>query len=67
MEFGCLSRRVTNIHITHKRGGIIKYLRCSLDEYTKPDAIDSSPGANILKRILRGVSEVYVLSKQRHS
>ena len=55
-----LSGRVTSISITHGRDGIISYLRSKLDEATISDAMDSSLEADILKKISKDISEMYV-------
>ena len=55
-----LSRRVTTIRITPRRNDIISYLHNRLDEDIRPDAMDSSLKADILKKISQDISEVYV-------
>ena len=55
-----LPRKVATIHITPRRGDIIRYLRSKLDEDTTPDAMDSSLEADILKKIPEDISEMYV-------
>ena len=52
---GCLSRRDTLL----LRGGVIRYLRGSLDANTTRDVMDNSLEANILKKIPKCVSEMY--------
>ena len=56
----CLSGRATTIHITSKRGDVIRYLRTRLNEDTNPDAMDSSLEADILEKIPEDISEMYV-------
>ena len=55
-----LPRRVATIHITPRRGDIIRYLRSRLDEDTTPDAMDSRLEEDILKKIPEDISEMYV-------
>ena len=55
-----LPGRVATIHITPRRGDIIRYLRSRLDEDTTPDAMDSRLEADILKKIPEDISEMYV-------
>ena len=55
-----LSRRVTTIEISPRRGDVTRYLRARLSEDTAPDAMDSSLEADILKKIPEDISEVYV-------
>ena len=57
-----LAGRVTGVSITTRRDDIISYLRSRLDEDTIPDAMDSSLGADILKKIPDNISEMYVRS-----
>jgi len=53
-----LSGRVMTIHITPRRNDIISYLHIRLDEDTRPDAMDSSLRADILKKIPEDISEM---------
>jgi len=53
-----LSGRVLTIHITPRRNDIISYLHIRLDEDTRPDAMDSSLRADILKKIPEDISEM---------
>ena len=55
-----LAGRVTSVSITPRRDDIISYLHNRLDEDTIPDAMDSSLGADILKKIPDDISEMYV-------
>jgi len=55
-----ISRKVTTIPITPKRGDVIGYLRARLNEDTNPDAMDGSLEADILKKIPEDVSEMCV-------
>ena len=55
-----LPGRVTSISITPRQEDIISYLHSRLDEDTTPDAMDSSLEADILKKILKDISEMYV-------
>ena len=55
-----LSRRVRTLRITPRRHDIIGYLQNRLDEDTKPDEMDDSLKADILKKIPEDVSEMYV-------
>ena len=55
-----LAGRVTDICITPRGDDIISYLHSRLDEDTLPDAMDSSLKADILKKIPRDISEMYV-------
>ena len=48
------------IIIIIKTNIIIKYLRPRLEEDTTPDAIDSSLEADILNKIPKDISEMYV-------
>ena len=52
------SGRVTAIHITPKRQDIINYLHAKLDEDTRPDAMDSSLKADILRKLPQDISEM---------
>ena len=53
-----LSGRVITIRITPRRNDIIGYLHNRLDEDTRPDAMDSSLKADILKKIPDDISEM---------
>jgi len=53
-----LSGRVMTIRITPRRNDIISYLHTRLDEDTRPDAMDSSLRADILKKIPQDISEM---------
>ena len=53
-----LSGRVMAIRITPGRNDIINYLHARLDEDTRPDAMDSSLKADILKKIPEDISEM---------
>ena len=53
-----LSGRVVTVRITPRKLDIISYLHTRLDEDTKPDAMDNSLKADILKRIPEDISEV---------
>ena len=53
-----LSGRVMTVLITPRKHDIISYLHAKLDEDTKPDAMDNSLKANILKKIPQDVSEM---------
>jgi len=55
-----LSRRVTSIAITPKKGDVIGYLRTRLKEDTNPDAMDIALEADILRKIPEDISEMYV-------
>ena len=55
-----LSGRVTTLSISPKRDDIIRYLHERLKEDATPDAMNSSLEAEILKKIPRDVSEMYV-------
>ena len=55
-----LTRRITSISISPKRDDIIGYLQSKLDEDTNPDAMNSSLEADIMKKIPKDVSEMYV-------
>ena len=55
-----LPGRVATITITPRRGDIIGYLRTRLKEDTDPDAMDSSLEADILRKIPKDISEMYV-------
>jgi len=46
------------IRITPRRNDIISYLHTRLDEDTRPDAIDSSLKADILRKIPDDISEM---------
>ena len=53
-----LSGRVTTMHITPKRQDFISYLHTRLDEDPRPDAMDSSLKADILRKIPEDISEM---------
>ena len=53
-----LPGRVMTIRITPRRHDIINYLHTRLDEDTRPDAMDDSLKADILKKIPEDISEV---------
>ena len=53
-----LSGRVMTVLITPRKHDIISYLHAKLDEDTRPDAMDNSLKANILKKIPQDVSEM---------
>ena len=55
-----LPGRVTSVSITPRRNDIISYLHSRLDEDTISDAMDSSLEADILKKIPKEISEMYV-------
>ena len=55
-----LAGRVTSLSISTKRDDIIRYLHSRLEEDIIPDAMDSSLEAEILKKIPKDVSEMYV-------
>ena len=55
-----LARRVMAIRITPRRNDIISYLHNRLCEDIRPDAMDSSLKADILKKIPQDISEMYV-------
>jgi len=55
-----LSGRVITVHITPRRRDIIGYLHTRLDEDTRPDAMDSTLKADILKKIPQDISEMWV-------
>ena len=55
-----LSGRVTSLSISTKRDDIIRYLHSRLEEDTIPDAMESSLEADILKKIPKDISEMYV-------
>ena len=55
-----LSGRVATIAITPRGNDVIGYLRARLKEDTNPDAMDSSLGADILRKIPEDISEMYV-------
>ena len=57
-----LAGRVTLVSITTRRDDIISYLHSRLDEDTTSDAMDSSLRADILKKIPKDISEMYVQS-----
>ena len=70
-----LSGRVTSLSISPKKIDVVRYLHARLTEDTIPDAMDSSLGADILKKIPEEVSEMHVeatpgkllkLSSNRH-
>ena len=56
----CLAGRVTSLRISTKRDDITRYLHSKLEDDTTPDAMNSSLGAEILKKIPEEVSEMYV-------
>ena len=53
-----LSGRVITIRITPRRLDIISYLHTRLDEDTRPDAMDNSLKADILRKIPEDISEM---------
>ena len=53
-----LSGRVMAIRITPRRNDIISYLHNRLDEDIRPDAMDSSLKADILRKIPQDISEM---------
>jgi len=53
---GRLSRKVTTIPTSPKRGDIIRYLHTRLDEDTNPDNMDGGLEADILKKIPGDIS-----------
>ena len=53
-----LSGRVITIRITPRRHDIISYLHNRLDEDIRPDAMDNSLKADILKKIPQDISEM---------
>ena len=55
-----LSGRVTAIAITPRRDDVIRYLRARLSEDTNPDAMDTSLGTDILKKIPEDISQMCV-------
>jgi len=55
-----LAGRVTTLPISSKRDDIVRYFHSRLEEDTVPDAMDSSLEAEILRKILEDVSEMYV-------
>ena len=55
-----LPGKIATIAIIPKRGDIIGYLRTRLKEDTDPDAMDSSLEAEILRKIPKDISEMYV-------
>ena len=52
--------KIATIAIIPRRGDIIGYLRTRLKEDTDPDAMDSSLEADILRKIPKDISEMYV-------
>jgi len=56
--------RVRVLRITPRRHDIIGYLHTRLDEDTKPDEMDDSLKADILKKIPEDVSEMYVAPEE---
>ena len=56
----CLPGRVTSLSISTKRDDIIRYLHSRLEEDITPDAMSSSLKAEILKKIPKDFSEMYV-------
>jgi len=55
-----LSGRVATILITPRRDDVIRYLHKRIADDTTPDAMDTRLEADILKRILDNISEMYV-------
>ena len=53
-----LSGKVMTVLITPRKHDIISYLHAKLDEDTRPDAMDNSLKADILKKIPQDVSEM---------
>ena len=53
-----LSGRVITIRITPRKLDIISYLHTRLDEDTRPDAMDNSLKADILRKIPEDISEM---------
>jgi len=53
-----LSGRIVTVLITPRRHDIISYLHAKLDEDTRPDAMDNSLKADILKKIPQDISEM---------
>ena len=56
----CLPGSVTSLSISTKRDDIIRYLHSRLEEDITPDAMSSSLRAEILKKIPKDFSEMYV-------
>jgi len=55
-----LSERVTSMSISSKRDDIATYLHSKIAADTTPDAMDSALEADILEKIPRDISEMYV-------
>ena len=55
-----LPGRVTSVPIAPRQDDIISYLRSRLDEDATSDAMDSNLEADILKKIPKDISEMYV-------
>ena len=55
-----LAGRVTSISVSSRRNDIVTYLHNRLAADTTPDAMDSILEADILKKIPRDISEMYV-------
>ena len=55
-----LSGRVTSVSITPRQDDILSYLHRRLDEDTISDAMDYSLEVDIMKKILKDISEMYV-------
>ena len=55
-----LSGQVTSIAITPRKDDVTEYLRTRLKEDTNPDAMDSALEADILRKIPKDISEMYV-------
>ena len=55
-----LSGRVATILVTPMRDDVIRYLHKRIADDTTPDAMDTRLEADILKRILDNISEMYV-------
>ena len=59
-----LAGRIASVSVSPKRYDIIGYLRTRLHADTNPDAMDSSLEADILKKIPKDISEMYVEATQ---
>jgi len=55
-----LAARVISVSVSPTRNDIIGYLRVRLDEDETPDAMDESLAADIMEKIPKNVSEMYV-------
>jgi len=55
-----LFERVTTLSVTPRSGDIVRYLRSRLGDDRTPDAMGSTLGADILRKVPGAVSEVYV-------